>query len=971
MRHLKLLAWLLAAHAAALALFTSGFFLTRFEVADVSSCATKPDSTDLRAPSPPHLRRSTPNEANASSDGCWMPRRYARVVFVVVDALRYDFVASTDTHKSAGHTFFTNQLPVLQDAVTRQPQNAVLLKFVADPPTMTMQRLKGLTTGSLPTFLDIKDNMASSAITEDNLLRQMRAQQRGVVFMGDDTWEGLYASELTRAYAFDSFNVKDLDSVDRGVARHLFPELQRRDWGLLIAHVLGVDHVGHTHGPSSVFMTKKLQETNTLLEQLLTHVDTMDDDTLLAVMGDHGMSADGNHGGASDDETGAALFLYSRKPLVGGRDSDSTLVWPTEVPQVDLVPTLALLSGLPIPFGNLGSVIPQLFFMAANDNDDDRESDSRRRVAAFRNLNDALALNVEQVRRYLLRYSRASKLPERAFDTLEHIYRDIVQLRTQLLATPDGDSHSDTDEATLATLQQAFLREALALGRSIWTQFDLCTMGWGGFFLLWLLWFVAFGGILTSPPSSNTGDDALEDHVPLVSTAIGAFVGTFFPVLGALVPLLPTAATSRALVVALVCGLSDVTVRLRRPWPTTDAFVAAVKHIDASTVVAAVVVLLRLLALLSNSYIVAEDQVTTFLAVTTGVFLLVRTQRSVKRSHQPDMLSPVSSTLTTVSCLVLIASTRLASALEPPHIIQSDVSLLRTLLPLAATVALAVTTTRVCTGINPVAPTASLRVRTQFAALVVSCTSCAVYWCLSPSASSLVRLWLPRTVLLTALSALSVELRAAASRSPTQLNTVVSSEYVLTAFLVVPAYMVVLGPTSPLPVLLLVLQALSFAAVAVLSGAQATVAQSLLWSAVSGHAFFFTGHQNTFPALQNAAAFVGFDTFDLYRAGALLGLNTFGSYFVWLLFLPLALARPTTVAGHCDATSLVVTHTCWRHAAFTVALFFALLASVSTAFVALQRRHLMVWAIFAPKFLFDATALLVVELLLLLVTALL
>ena len=35
----------------------------------------------------------------------------------------------------------------------------------------------------------------------------------------------------------------------------------------------------------------------------------------------------------------------------------------TVLPQVDLVPTLALLLGLPIPFSNLGKVIPEALVM--------------------------------------------------------------------------------------------------------------------------------------------------------------------------------------------------------------------------------------------------------------------------------------------------------------------------------------------------------------------------------------------------------------------------------------------------------------------------------------------------------------------------------------------------------------------------------------------------------------------------------
>ena len=41
----------------------------------------------------------------------------------------------------------------------------------------------------------------------------------------------------------------------------------------------------------------------------------MDPDTVLLVMSDHGMTPDGNHGGASDDEVNAALLAYSPRGL--------------------------------------------------------------------------------------------------------------------------------------------------------------------------------------------------------------------------------------------------------------------------------------------------------------------------------------------------------------------------------------------------------------------------------------------------------------------------------------------------------------------------------------------------------------------------------------------------------------------------------------------------------------------------------
>ncbi|RLN71970.1 hypothetical protein BBJ28_00013715 [Nothophytophthora sp. Chile5] len=997
----RILASLLALHAAALYLFTTGFFLTRFEVPDLSHCHTPPGGpTTARS----HLRHETPNADRDATDlpGCWMPRRFRRVVFVVIDALRFDFVESAASSQHS--SFYSDRLPVLNATLTNEPDHALLFKFVADPPTMTMQRLKGLTTGSLPTFLDIKDNMAaSSQIAEDNLLRQLRIQQRGVVFMGDDTWDALYAREFTRKFAFDSFNVKDLHSVDRGVTAQLFPELRRPDWDLLIAHFLGVDHVGHTHGPSSAFMAEKLDEMNGILDKLLQELKTMPggDDTLLAVLGDHGMSADGNHGGASDEETGAALFLYSKTPLVvmgSGEEDDKEMrelrkyagkiaAGAHEVPQVDLVPTLALLSGLPIPFANLGSVIPSLFFVPPSPSAS-AKNEGNSALAAFETLNRALRLNLDQVRRYLFRYSSASKLPERAYDQLEKLFADITRVKEQLQQVREGGSGGTYSKADLPLLlrlheelvdqQQQYLREALALGRSIWTQFDLCSMGWG---MLLLTWSFVVGIALTRATHSLKEDGGAE-RWRLVLGAIAGSSGLLFlfPV-SINLPLLPAASLSRAIVAASCTDLGDMSLQLlrRRAMQTRGqqrrtlrSVWASISSVTGETRTATVVVLLHTLALLSNSYIVAEGSVMQFLSATIGLFLFTKAQRlGVNRS------------IATVAALAFFSATRLSTSLEPPNIIRSSATLGLTFVPLVGIALLTAGSTLLFArsyGLQM-----SLFGRFMVVSAVASCGICGVFWAASPIALSFWRLWLPRSVYLNFLASLAVllvrALRQAKQTSSHSNNDRVrrpTSDPLLLLWQFVPAYMLVLGPTSPLSVLCILLQYMSFACVvacchtkagsAVLAptmdpvapqwqhdGATADVTSwVLLWASVSYQAFFTTGHANTFTSLQNAAGFVGFDSFHFYAAGALLGLNSFGCYALAVLALPwlqLALERSRSRSTQTPLAFLG---------------YFALNALVSTLFVALQRRHLMVWAIFAPKFIFDAVALLVAEFLLLL-----
>ena len=189
------------------------------------------------------------------------PRPYKRAIWLLVDALRYDFALFNESLPEPVPVY-RNKLPFIRDLLRDSPSNARLFKFIADPPTTTMQRLKALTTGSLPTFIDVGSNFNTYAVSEDSLPQQFHQNGRNVTFVGDDTWLGLYPDMLTKVFDFPSLNVQDLDTVDDGVIRHLEPEVALKDADLVIGHMLGVDHVGHTYGPSHSIIEKKLTQVN-------------------------------------------------------------------------------------------------------------------------------------------------------------------------------------------------------------------------------------------------------------------------------------------------------------------------------------------------------------------------------------------------------------------------------------------------------------------------------------------------------------------------------------------------------------------------------------------------------------------------------------------------------------------------------------------------------------------------------------
>ncbi|KAM4640260.1 GPI ethanolamine phosphate transferase 3 isoform 3-T4 [Amazona ochrocephala] len=444
---LLFLAWVCLLFFAGIGLFMSGFLLTRIELSSSSSCS------DPLLP-PPWQRQSLP------PGSCWAPQRFSKAVLVIIDALRFEFAHFNPA--KASPLPYENKLSFLHHLTTSQPRHARLYRFRADPPTATMQRIKGLTTGSLPTFIDVGSNFATYAIQEDNLLAQLVQNGRRVVFMGDDTWEGLFPEKFFRSYFFPSFNVKDLHTVDDGILQHLYPTVDSGEWDMLIAHFLGVDHCGHKHGPDHPEMAKKLTQMNEMLRSLVDH---LGNDTLLLVAGDHGMTETGDHGGESEKEVNAALFVYSRTPLFGTGPPEE----PEAIPQVNLVPTVALLLGVPIPYSNIGEVMAELF-----SGDGDTVSAALQQLSVYH-------INAKQVDRFLQSYSLvAQDLPAEQLQRLQELFSGAVEEHTQLLDQVQGATlvppELQSRLGSLISRFQLYLREARVVCTQSWARFNSLRM---------------------------------------------------------------------------------------------------------------------------------------------------------------------------------------------------------------------------------------------------------------------------------------------------------------------------------------------------------------------------------------------------------------------------------------------------------------------------------------------------------------
>ena len=393
-------------------------------------------------------------------------------------------------------------------------------------------------------------------------------------------------------FPFDSFNVEDLHTVDEGVISNLLPMVKNHShsWGLAIGHALGVDHAGHRVGPEHPVMKAKLEQMNDFLAELVMAID---EDTLLVLLGDHGMDRTGNHGGDSILETMSAVWIYS-KGVALSQGSTSlpdglvpTIVFPGEtvpqrsIQQIDLVPTISLLLGLPIPFNNLGSIIPEIFDRANN-----------------AGVQEALELNVNQIKNYLDTY-RAS----RSGGELDAFWS---QLSESWAATQAASSQN-----SLPVLWE-FNRHSLSVCRTLWARFSLPLIGAG-------LTIIVLSIVTTYCAYRLLGDDAEYSEERLTRALSSAFKAgaaglalgsiAYFPLQSSLegVHIHHTSLFGSALVSTLAFTLSCRPTFCREQLTSVP-----------------IVPVLHALCFASNSFTVWEDRIVLFLSITSlvPVFLI-------------------------------------------------------------------------------------------------------------------------------------------------------------------------------------------------------------------------------------------------------------------------------------------------------------------------------------------------------------
>lgn len=155
--------------------------------------------------------------------------------------------------------------------MAKYPASTYLAKSKVGNPTMTTQRIESMMTGSeIFSSGNILKTFLASRVDYDNLVSQLNHNNKSAAIFGDNTWVKLFDFSHSEV-CVNTFDVHDLDTCDRVVYDHLpqetFTEGQSNfSSNLIIAHILGVDHVGHSRSSIDVpILDVKIKEISVFL----------------------------------------------------------------------------------------------------------------------------------------------------------------------------------------------------------------------------------------------------------------------------------------------------------------------------------------------------------------------------------------------------------------------------------------------------------------------------------------------------------------------------------------------------------------------------------------------------------------------------------------------------------------------------------------------------------------------------------
>lgn len=314
----------------------------------------------------------------------------------------------------------------------------------------------------------------------------------------------------------------------------------------------------------------------------------------------------GDHGGETENEVTTAMFVYS--PM--HRLHADFLRRSNIISQVDLVPTLSTILGIPIPFSNTGRIVLECLPSTL------LESVS---VVAF-----LLWRNVEQITTFVQEYGMQNsqlRASERTNLVRSHYYK----LREMWFNISDENASAFVSECNM------YMENVSQMCREVWTQFNVWLIV-GGISCMGLT--IVFWILIVN-------DLVVSGRLYLLETFLPRLFSSFC-LLSVLIPISSFFFSNAELMIYALVEICFISVMVRpcsKMYPNVKTTVLnLVYKLTAIDLFAFVVYLCSLLALFANSFIIEEASVMLFFSVSC-TWMLVFCSHQFRHSHFVDSQS--------------------------------------------------------------------------------------------------------------------------------------------------------------------------------------------------------------------------------------------------------------------------------------------------------------------------------------------
>ena len=304
--------------------------------------------------------------------------------------------------------------------------------------------------------------------------------------------------------------------------------------------------------------------------------------------------------------------------------------------QIDLVPTLSLLLGVPIPYSNLGMIIPELF-LPFKHSTSSAHYDSGYSGRVTSDLLTALRINANQIRKYLSSYVQYSN------DIPEQAYHDLAQRIDHILNNNyDVEGMAQSELTKLADGYVHYMKDVKEMCHRVWAKFDDGPILYG--LVLTLM------SVLLTPVILLNADKA-------VSSLRGSLH------YAALISLVMTGITSSWDMSVLWTTINFVywtmsTATLAMLWNMRSMMSSLHHHSSLILVLTVTMVTLYAISLLSNSYVLYEGDMVAFFLQTLLVYYTFSTLRVKLSATTQGLLVTV--VKATSPCVVFMVCIRLS-----------------------------------------------------------------------------------------------------------------------------------------------------------------------------------------------------------------------------------------------------------------------------------------------------------------------